>query len=73
MKFTLLIASVAAINLTKNAPDSANDPVHPYSIKVNDAHAAIMAKDQADKNARNKLIDVQAKSDAWRAGFNPNA
>ena len=73
MKFTLLLATVSALTITQSAPDSVNDPVHPYSVKVNVAHDAIMAKDQKDKNARNKLIDTQGKGDAWRKVWNPDA
>ena len=75
MKFALLIASVSAVLLQKDAqtPDSGVDTTHQYSIKVNDNHNAIQARSDADVAARNAALAAQAKADAWRAKFNPDA
>ena len=73
MKFAFLLAAVSAIQITKEGNDSANDPTANYSIKVNDAHNAIMAKSDRDEAARKAVISAQEASDEWRKKFNPNA
>ena len=72
MKFTLLIASVSAITLVKNAPDSKEDPTHQYSIKVNDSHKAITDKSDNHQVYAKAVLDSQEMKDAWRGKFDSN-
>ena len=51
MKFAFLLASVSAITVVKNSPDSGADPEHTYSIHVNTAHQAI--KDASARHQAN--------------------
>ena len=70
MKFALLFASVSAITLVKNSPDSENDPTHTYSIRVNDAHQAIRDKSGKDQAHFDRVQEEQEKADAWRGKYN---
>ena len=68
MKFSLLIASAAAIALNKDAstPDSTLDPTHTYSVHVNDAHQKVKDTSNKQIESATKGFREQERQDAWR-------